>query len=339
MKYCSSYWESLRNDFMTYDIQKQQIVKALATFVTNGNNDILKWAFDIEQKYEAGLFSNKEHIASFMEAFVRNGSDEAILSNLIKIVSLDEREVLVKKFVVLIESRDANQYSTLLKTITNKEFDWPTNMLKEIRSTFLKISEEPNAQSFQILDSVVDTYYGSDYDELKYIAERSETFLTNGDQVIQNQGFALLKKINKKYNSSTEQFGIISCLSMAKEFLSNNELKGQVFLNFVLDYHDKIRWREKDDLIQLIREQIKKEKPIPVLTYILDSILRLDKESQTKFFDELLQLTESIQDNTIKEKCKQIFLSADLSSRQKRKVRNIFGEDVFGKDSMAEKNS
>lgn len=315
---------------MLDDLQKN-VIKSLAEFIQNGNHDILNWLIELEIKH-GGLFSNEVIIDSYWSTFVRNGPHNAnLIAKLIELTPYDLKPFLIAKLTSLILTKDPNAYSTLIDMIPNKEFKIPDNIITKLRDSCLQVASEINSpDNFKLYETVIRSYTGSDYFELKEIANKILLMMDNTDPNVQNNVFSLLRLINEKLDSNNEQFGVENCIDIAKKLLDNNDVNAEPYLNFIVSYVERIYLRQKRQFINLLEAQLTIEKPWKISAVCLNCISQLNDSDKKDFFNTILEFTKANQDNAIKERCRQVLLTIkEFTGRQREKMIETFGENAF----------
>lgn len=313
----------------TVDELTQKIITALAQFVKSGNNDVLNWLIELETKY-GQLFSNKEIIESYWTSLSRIGPyNPTLIAKLIELTPNELHQFLTSKMSALILTKIPEVYSTLVDMIPNKEYHIPGSILKKLRETCLQVALETEPpQNFKLYETVIGSHFGSDYDDLKEIAKKILPMIKNVESDIQNV-FNLLRLINTKLDSNTEQFGVEECLEISKELVKTNDMKVQPYLNFIASYFDKIWPLQQRAFLRLIENQITTEKPWYMTSMCFDLIPQFNESAKKDLFDTILEYAQSAQDPAIKERCRQTLLTIkEFTNRQKEKMHETFGENV-----------
>ena len=310
---------------------QQNVITSLSEFVKTGSADLLNWLIDLETKHN-GLFNNEVIIDSYWSTLVRNGPhDPNLIAKLIELTPYDLKPFLITKLTSLILTKDPNAYSTLIDMIPNKEFKIPDNIITKLRDSCLQVASEINPpHNFKLYEIVIRSRAGSDYYELKELANKILLMIENTDPNIQNNVFNLLRLINEKLDSNNEQFGVENCIDVAKKLLDNSDVKAEPYLNFIVPYVERIYLRQKRQFFNLLEEQLTIEKPWNISSICLNCIIQLNDSDKKDFFNTILEFAKSNQDNAIKERCRQVLLTIkEFTSRQREKMIESFGENAF----------
>jgi hypothetical protein len=318
---------------MTKQELQQKLENSLAIFLETGDAALLNWFIGVDNKYKAGLLNSEILIAKFWSAFVRNGPQDISIFNYLATASPDIRMTVSRLFSSLIETKEQNKYSTLLKIFEEKYKEWPSEIATSIQNSCIHMGLEigpPNdAELLKVGLRSIRSLSDAQIDQIsKTIVPR----IASNDANIRNNALQLLSLIKEKMNN--EPIAIQECIDKAKQLLDANDQNAKFVLDYLFSYGDRINLKQINQIIALIQQQLSTSKPNPINLLGLEFAPKLiHNYNRQEIFKDVIEFAKVVQEPATKELCKQMLIQfyRNLSSKQEAEIRKLFGDNVFKK--------
>lgn len=312
---------------------KIKIEKSLAEFLASNGHDILKWFIEKDFEYASNFIESEEILNAFWNTFVKNGPhDEEIFDYLVNKTPQSHREKITNLLCSLIESKDQNQFSTLIKLFSEKINEWPSEIISKIRDTSINIAAElGHPHNMKLFEIVIISLSRYDSEQLESLGKEILPFISDGSPQVQKDVFNLITLINEKLDRLGNQIGVNESIDKANELFENNDPNVQPYLDFLGTYSGKLTYEQKDKIIHMIKNQIVTSKPENLRIIGLNFIPKLDKYDREKLLDDVIQLASDTQEPNTKNHCMNMLvaLKDELSYYKKNKIKKLFGDNVF----------
>jgi hypothetical protein len=318
---------------MTKQELRQKLEQSLANFLETGDVSLLNWFIDMNNKYKSDLLNSEILITKFWSAFVRIGPHDVNIFNYLATVSPNIRITVSRLFSSLIETKDQNTYSTLLKIFEEKYKEWPSEIVTNIQNSCINAGLEigpPN--DTELLRVGLNTIRFLSDNQIAQISNTIVPRIASGDANIRNNVLQLLSLIKEKTNN--EPIAIQECIDMAKQLLDANDQNAKFVLDYLFSYKDRINLTQINQIIALIQEQLSTSKPNPINSLGLDFAPQLiHNYNRHEILKDVIEFAKVVQEPTTKELCKQILVQfyRNLSTPQEKESKKLFGEDIFKK--------
>jgi len=312
---------------------KLELNDALAKFLDSGA-DSLKWLVQMEQKYNKNFLADHTIFDKFWNTFITTSpNDMEITQYLLSKTESESKDLLLEKFSSLIESGTEAQYGVFIDLMANRESEISDEVRAKLREAFeKKVNSIDFPNNVKLYEAIIKSRPGSDNDELKAISEKIQPWTTENIPEKQTAAFKLLKLINEKADVFTDPIGASFCLEAASDFLSKGDAQGFHFIDFLIDFNQKLTYRQREKLAELLESQLTKDIPKNITMNALNRIEKLINLKETSLLKIVLKFAEIVSDDELKNKCKAILINSerDLFWNQKDKAKKIFGDEVFG---------
>ncbi len=310
-----------------------KLSKPLAEFLRSNGPDILKWFMEKDTEYKTKLIESEEVLDAFWESFQKNGPhDKEIFSYLINETSKEQREKVIELLSSLILSKDKNQYSTLLSMFIENKDDLPKKMVKTFQEDLLEISPDiPYPDNIELLEGLAKSYGKYDSSELESITTKILPLISDNNVQIVTDVYRVINTINDKLNRFGNQIGVNESINRTKELFEANNANLQPHLDFLSLNSAKFTFDQKNEIIEMFKNQIKLEKPNNIRLFALKFILKLDAYDRKPLLKEVIELAKKAPEPDTKNMCKEILISSkpQLLTSQEKIVKSIFGDEVF----------
>jgi len=307
--------------------------ESLANFIESGDNELLKWFIDLDKESKSNLLNSDIFLIKFWNAFVRNGLQNVDIFNYLAASSShDSRNQIGRLFSSLIETKQQNQYSTLLTLFIEKYSEWPVEIVKPIQNACISIALQIGApHDVELFNAVLFTNYDISNEQLQQISTLMIPRLTNPDTKTRENALGLLKIINEKFDTGDSVI-IKSCIENAKKLLDANDVNCRNLIDYVLSSPNKIPAKQIEHLIEIMKKNLLATKPPQILLLLLDYVPKIIMElNRHEVLYATLDLAKTSQDDNVKNKCFDILRSNKklLNFKDEEKITKVFGEDFF----------
>ena len=314
---------------------EQELHQTLSNFLESGGHDLLKWFIEIEKKHNKKFLASKIIFEKFWDNFVKNGPhDIEIFKYLLTNEQVRTQDSLIERLISLIETGEENQFSTLIGIMADRGFKMDSEIRSKLRDTCKTKTESMEyPKNITLYNAIINSLSSSEQGELKMIAEKIQVWTTDGIPEKQSQAFKLLKLINEKANLFTDPIGADFCLETVEDYLSKNDVQGFIFIDFLIEYKQKLTYRQNDKIQDILERYLSKDMPKNIQLEILKRIEKLINLKDFTFLKIVLNCAESTSDNDLKTLCKNILVSKKdkIMWNQEDKAKRIFGKDFFNK--------
>lgn len=311
---------------------RMQLEEALAKFLEAGGMDQVKWFVNVDISHKTNLLSSESIVNKLWSAFVRNGPHDSEIFRYLASAPAETRGLIGSLFSSLINTKDPNQYKTLLEIFLEKHKEWPAEIVASLQEAFVKTSVEiAFPHNAQLLEAALASLTDSSYTQLESIATRIIPWITEDKVKHRSEGIKLLTLINDKLDRK-KPFALQECIDKAKELLAANNESARSLLDYIFGYLDRLTSEQIKQVKELISEQITVNKPNQIKLLALDLVPRLIADlDKREVLIQILELAKVVQEGDIKERCKNVLKEYKkyLSSAQEKETKALFGETVF----------
>jgi len=319
--------EELSNQIIS---PEKYLEDAFVNYANRADANMLKNLIGILPSLDKYL-KKEQVIVSIIDRYIALGStDPEIIRFLLKNTSYSTEDVVISKFEEMIISREEPKFTSLLSTAKENDSDFNSNLIKKIGKICLQeAKDEDNPIRHSMYEHASELKLDS-YDRRK-IPEYAISLLEDEQPNIQDQGFALLRKFNSKNADRAEPAGISKALEIAKDLVENNSMRVVQYLTFILEYKDRLDFSQRRELISFFKEGLKPDHPENIMNNVMAFLKKSPTEITEELIDELIEFAEQTPHANAKKQCRQLLVSLKekLRSRQEKKIKAIFGEDVL----------
>lgn len=311
--------------------------ESLANFVESGSDDILTWFIELDKEHKSNLLHSEVFLTKFWTAFARNGANITdIFKFLVDSSSKDTKNQVGKFFSTLFETKDHNKYSTLLTLFVENYSNWPLEIVTPIRNACLTIGLQiGHPHDVELLNTAFLTGELSD-EQLQQISNLLIPRLSNPDSGVRDNALNLLGVVSQK-SDKVQSIVFQDCVKHASELLAANNTNAKSLLDFLTSYPEKkLNLSKIDQIIGLIQDQLKPEKPQPIALLALEFVPKvIDNFNRGDILRTMLEFIQTVSDDVVKERCRVILVQYEnrLGTTGLNKVKKVFGDDVFDKKS------
>lgn len=323
---------------MTKQNLRQKLEQSLANFLETGNMELLNWFMDMDNRYDSSLMNSEILFSKFWNAFVRNGPNNINIFNyLVTHSASNMRNQVGNSFSTLIETKQESQYSTLVTLFLEKYAEWPIEIVRQIENSCLSVALEIGPPHDGLLFNAAFLTMTLSNEQLQQISSILIPRLSSPDVGLRDNALKLLRFISDK-SDKIEDMVIQQCIKNTSDLLAANDVNAKALLDYLTTYPEKkLNLVQIEQIIGLIQDQFKLEKPQPIVLLALEFVPNLidNFNRYLEIIRTMLEFIQIISDDVIKERCKNIFIQFQnkLTSTGKKKVIEVFGEDVFDKKS------
>lgn len=318
---------------MTRQELQQKLEKSLADFLETGDMSLLNWFMSVNNKYKSNLLDSEILITKFWSVFVRIGpNDPNIFDHLINKSS--NKMTISKLFSSLIETKDPNMYSTLLKIFNDKYKEWPSEVVSDIQNSCIHTGLEIGPlEDVELFKTVLKTIKFLDNDKISQISNIIIPRIANDDVTIRNNAFQLLTLIKEKTNNAP--VAIPESIDCAKKLLEANDQNAKFVFDYLFSYRDRLNQTQINQIIALIQQHLSISKPSPINLLMLDLVPQILRNyNRQEILKNVIEFAKIVQEPTVKESCKQTLSQfyRELSTPQVEEIRKLFDdENMFKK--------
>lgn len=318
---------------MTKQELRQKLEQSLANFLETGDISLLNWFMGVDNKCKSDLLASEVLITKFWNAFVRIGPHDADIFNYLATASPNTRITVSRLFSSLIETKNQNMYSTLLKIFEEKYKEWSSEIVTNIQSSCINTGLEIGSPNdTELLRVGLNTIRILPNDQIAQISNVMVPRIASGDANVRNNALQLLSLIKEKTNN--EPIAIQECIDMARQLLDANDQNAKFVLDYLFGYKDRLNLKQINQIIVLIQQQLSTSKPNSINSLGLDFVPQvIDNYNREEILKDLIEFVKVIQEPTTKELCIQILVKfyRNLSSKQAEEIKKLFGDDIFKK--------
>ena len=285
----------------------------------------------LKQSGYIGFLKRQSVITSILKRYEELGSNiPEIIKFLLELKSSFAKLDISSEFAKMISSREESRFSTLLAVAKENDPKFDVGLMKSIRKACLdEAKDKTNPIRYSLYEHVIELQPVL-FDRTQ-ISDYGIELIRDEEEQAQEQGFALLTKLNSSFVDESGPAGVMDAIAIASDLIQKNSERVFRYLDFIYQFKDSFSHVQTMRLISLLNRGLYSA----ASESIMDGVVRYARQSSENILihilDTLIDFTAKTGYEHAKEQCKQIFIEKKdmIMESDRRRIRRIFDENIF----------